>query len=169
MLFGLWFCLLREGDSLIGVKTRLAFALLLVVILPGCTVSTITTSSPFVEKEKTIAVPAGGGLDALVKSALKNNGWVTRVDLTSLLSNKKNLARYYDDQLKPDTQYTLLTAYKTKVCITCDCVRWYRASITDNTTGEIMFEIERSSKFGVCYADVLDAFIDRIAIEGQKW
>jgi len=152
-----------------GVKARLVFALLLVVILPGCTVSTITDPSTFIEKEKTIAVPAGGGLDALVKSALKSNGWVTRVDLTTLLSSKKKLARYYNDQFKPDARFTLLTAYRTKICITCDCVRWYRASITDNTTGEIMVAVEMSSKFGVCYADVLEEFMGRVTMEEQKW
>ena len=137
---------------------KLSMLIVTLVILTGCaSKTTITPYSKFDNTDKTITVPAGGGLNANIKVALKKNGWKLKVNSTSLVTQgTHNNIIDKETKLKSSTRYTLLTSYRKWRCVSCDCVLNYNISILDNNNGEevVTFEGSGSEVSEFCYDDV---------------
>jgi hypothetical protein len=126
------------------------------ILVSSCATNTITPYSKLDKSEKTITVPAGGGANAVLKTALKNNGWSLKIDSSSLKTEGTGGSSVHQKTtVESDTRYRMLTSFTgDRRCATCGCVRSYNISIVDNKSGEEVVAFDGHDEANLCYETI---------------
>lgn len=130
--------------------------------ISSCAPNNITPYSKLDKSDKSITVPAGGGPNASIKTALKQNGWTLKIDSRSIKTGGSSNVVNQATTVESDARYRMLTAFVSDQCLICQCVRSYNISIVDNKTGEEVVAFDGRDKDGICYKTLAKRIIDWI-------
>ena len=148
------------------MQYKLMSLLFFILLATSCATNNITSYGKLDKNEKTITVPAGGGVLADIKTTLKKNGWGLKIDSNSIKTEGTGGSTVNQvAKVESSTRYRMITSFSGQRCITCSCVKTYNISIIDNKSGEEIVTFDATDPDGICYKTVSERVISWLRMQ----